>query len=224
MGYIIAALADNKGSISHTTALKNWAITEPANVYYNHTTATFFLRYGTQEMALNIEDIDSVGGGAPDPDPAVLTAQIIACMPSLADGATLATQTTLVDVKETLGTISTSVGGVSVTRIKCVGVTTNPNVLKASAGTFYGLNAANVAAAVKYIKMYDKDTSPVVASDVPVMTIAIPVTATAGSYNLHLPHGVTFSTGIALVMVGGITDTDATALTAGDIFASFFWS
>ncbi len=46
---------------------------------------------------------------------------------------------------------------------------TNATSVKASAGTHYGVQAGNVNAAARYLKLYDKATAPtVVGTDVPV--------------------------------------------------------
>lgn len=90
--------------------------------------------------------------------------------------------------------------------------TTNLVAVKASAGTLYSLNLSNNSAGVIYVKLYNKATAPVLASDVPVMVIAVPATS---HKDVHLgATGQRFSTGIALATTTGAADTDATAVAA----------
>jgi hypothetical protein len=99
-------------------------------------------------------------------------------------------------------------------------VTTASNNLafmKASAGVLYEITVSNPTATACYIKLYNKTSAPVVASDVPVMTIAIPATA-AGvgekSFNFGAV-GKRFATGISIAVVGAAVATDATNAVAG---------
>lgn len=93
--------------------------------------------------------------------------------------------------------------------------TANLQFIKATAGTVYSVFASNANAAVRYLKLYNKATAPVVASDVPVMVIAIPPTS-----HVHLNLGALghrFTTGIAHAIVTGIADTDGTAVAAAEV-------
>lgn len=93
----------------------------------------------------------------------------------------------------------------------------NLAAIKATAGNLYEITVSNPTATPAYIKLYNKATAPVVASDVPVLTIAIPATA-AGvgekSFNFGA-IGKRFATGIAIAVVGGAGATDATNAVAG---------
>lgn len=71
----------------------------------------------------------------------------------------------------------------------------------------------NASAGVRYIKIYNKATTPAAASDTPRLVIAVPAGATF-SYNFD---GHYFSTGIGLLIVTGAANTDNTAGSAGDI-------
>lgn len=89
----------------------------------------------------------------------------------------------------------------------------NLTVVKSSAGTLFQLIGYNAAAAVRYLKIYNKDSSPVLASDTPVLTIAVAPTA---AFSPPLPP-MAFSNGIAFALTTDPLDTDTGALTAGDI-------
>jgi hypothetical protein len=91
---------------------------------------------------------------------------------------------------------------------------TNLVSVKASAGVVGHLSVYNDSATKFYLKLYNKTSAPVLASDTPEMTIPVP----AGS---HVPvncgpFGLRFATGIALAVTRGIADTDTTAVTAND--------
>lgn len=92
---------------------------------------------------------------------------------------------------------------------------TNLTSVKATAGSMYTLHASNIGGAAAFLKLYNKASAPVVATDVPLMIIPI---AAGGFVHLHLPTlGKRFSTGIAYAITGLIADTDATAVAAGQV-------
>jgi hypothetical protein len=78
----------------------------------------------------------------------------------------------------------------------------------------YGIVATNTSAAVKFLKVYNKSSAPVLASDIPALTICIP----AGQVlNLNFEQGLYFNIGLAYAITGADADNDTTALTAGDV-------
>ncbi len=93
--------------------------------------------------------------------------------------------------------------------------TTNLGFIKASAGTIYALVASNSGASAAYVKLYNKTSAPVPASDVPVITLKIDAGATLPVNFGILGHR--FATGIAIAITGGVADTDATAVAAGQV-------
>lgn len=103
-------------------------------------------------------------------------------------------------------------GGSAAARLPSSANNTNPTVVKASAGSVYSINCTNAAAAVRYLKFYDKATAPTVGTDTPVLTVAIPV----GAFSLNL-GGFPFATGISYGIVTGAADNNTTAPAAGDI-------
>jgi hypothetical protein len=92
---------------------------------------------------------------------------------------------------------------------------TNLTSIKASAGTIYGLAVSNVNAAARYLKLYNKASAPVVATDIPVLVIPIPATGFVAPSIGALGHR--FSTGIAIAITAAVADTDATAVALGDV-------
>jgi len=85
-------------------------------------------------------------------------------------------------------------------------------LVQAGPTTVYQAVLSNVSATQRYVKLYNKATAPVAASDVPVMTIAVPANGT-----VILPCndlGIPFPLGLGYGISGLAPDTDATALTA----------
>ena len=94
---------------------------------------------------------------------------------------------------------------------------TNATSVKASAGTLYALICINLNAAVRYLKLYNKASSPTVGTDTPVMTIPIPGNTAGAGLVINLDPGADFSTGIALALTTGVADANTGAVAADEI-------
>lgn len=90
---------------------------------------------------------------------------------------------------------------------------TNTAVIKNAAGQVYGLQVFNFKAATIYVKLYDKATTPNLASDVPV---AVYPFFQIWMQPMELSKGIQFTNGIAIAITAGIADNDTTALAAND--------
>lgn len=89
----------------------------------------------------------------------------------------------------------------------------NAHVVKASAGQYYGMRGNSIAAYPVYLKFYDKATNPNPASDTPIRIVEIQ----AGlPINDLVEFGLPFTTGIAMAIVKGISDTNNTSVLASD--------
>lgn len=88
----------------------------------------------------------------------------------------------------------------------------NPIVVKEEAGYLLKIIGRNNAAALRYLKIYNKATAPTEA-DTPVMTFDL-VASQAFSIDLGMAY---FSAGISYRITTGQADNDTGALTAGDI-------
>jgi len=109
-------------------------------------------------------------------------------------------------------------GGLSIYRKVDLGVT--GQVAKATPGMLYGLVITNAAAAIRYVKIYNKATAPTEA-DTPAMTLKV----AASSYLVMDPAtmGLEFSAGISARGTTGVADNDTGAPTANDIIVSLFY-
>lgn len=104
-------------------------------------------------------------------------------------------------------------GPTTVFRLLSSAATTNGANIKGSAGNVYKVSGNNTVATKKYIKLYNKATAPTVGTDVPVMTVVIPISA---AFSVDIP-ALYFPLGIGIAITGASADADATAIAAGDI-------
>jgi hypothetical protein len=110
-------------------------------------------------------------------------------------------------------------GGLSISRTLSA-ASTNATSVKASAGQVFGYYLFNANAATRYLKLYNKASSPTVGTDTPVATIPIPAGAAA---NVEFTQGVAFATGIALALTTGIADADTGAVAANEVVVNLFY-
>lgn len=101
------------------------------------------------------------------------------------------------------------------------GATTNLTSVHASDTSLNGVVASNGTAGVLFLKLYDKASAPVLASDKPKLVIAIPANNT---FQADWPRGVSFSKGLALAIVKGKLDDNAEAVAAGDVSVTLYRS
>ena len=99
--------------------------------------------------------------------------------------------------------------------------TTNATVVKASAGRLFKVTASNYNASPRYLKIYDRATTPD-ETHTPVIRMLIPGN-TAGSGNNHpiAVCGETFATGIAFRLTAGTgLDADTNAVATAEIMVN----
>ena len=80
--------------------------------------------------------------------------------------------------------------------------------------------ATNTGSTPAYIKLYNKATLPVLATDIPEMIVVVPaaVSGVPGVYTLPIGFsGLRFNSGLGIAITGGSADTDTTAVTAGQV-------
>lgn len=111
----------------------------------------------------------------------------------------------------------TRAGGCSIYRN--LDAQTTGAMVKAAPGQLYGWQIKNAAAAVRFVKIYNKATAPT-GADTPLLTIGL---AAGGDSVLFLPQGARFSAGISIRGTQLVADADATAPAANDIVVNLFW-
>ena len=106
-------------------------------------------------------------------------------------------------------------GASAVVRLPSAAASTNATSGGVGPSALCFVSAYNAAASVRYLKLYDKATAPVVGTDVPVMTIAIQATSQL-LMNLG-ENRLLFRNGLAFALTTGAPDADTGAVTAGDV-------
>ena len=98
--------------------------------------------------------------------------------------------------------------------------TTNPTIVKASAGRLLGWNISNTNAAFRYVKFHNQATSPTAGTGV-VRTVAVPPNS---NVNFSMEGGIAFATGIAMTTVTGAADNDSAAVGLNDLIIDVFFA
>lgn len=83
--------------------------------------------------------------------------------------------------------------------------------------TLTGYSLTNAAAAARFVKFYDKATSPTVGTDVPKRTIVLPASAHVAQ---SFVRGIGFLLGFWVSVTNVVTDADNTAPTANDVLVT----
>ena len=118
--------------------------------------------------------------------------------------------------------IATTSGGNSISRVLSA-ASTNATSVKASAGIVHAIHAINLNAAVRYLKLYNKASSPTVGTDTPVLTSPIPASTAGAGFTFAVPTGIAFATGIALALTTGVGDSDTGAVAANEIIVNLLY-
>jgi len=98
--------------------------------------------------------------------------------------------------------------------------TTNAALVLTGTSGLHAFYATNTGAAAAFVKLYNKATAPVLASDVPAMIIPVPAAVGGVPGVATLPigfNGFRFSLGLGIAITGGVADNDTTAVAAGQV-------
>lgn len=95
-------------------------------------------------------------------------------------------------------------------------------VVKGSAGVVYAVTITNVAAAARFVKLYDSAAAPVVGTDTPTETYGLAAGASQTFY--YGSAGNPYKNGIGQGIVNLAPDTDTTAPTAGDVIVTILFA
>lgn len=104
----------------------------------------------------------------------------------------------------------------SVARLVSAAATTNATSVKTASADLFRVGGYNASAALRYLKIYNKNSAPTVGTDTPVLTIPLEPSK-AFSIALGGTGGIYLSAGLAYAITTGAADNDTGALTAGDI-------
>jgi hypothetical protein len=114
---------------------------------------------------------------------------------------------------------SASVAGLNASKILAA-ATTNPVNLKTTAARLYGYQLANLSAAWKFVRLYNKASAPTVGTDAPLFVVALPPNA---SIDLNLATPISFALGLGYSITGAVADLDTTAVAANDVQGTLLW-
>lgn len=92
---------------------------------------------------------------------------------------------------------------------------TNTQLIAAGARKLYGYSFQNLTATPAFVKLYNKASAPVLASDIPVAVIQVPANGASPVFNSVM--GRAFPLGLAFACTGLLANADATATAAGQI-------
>jgi hypothetical protein len=98
--------------------------------------------------------------------------------------------------------------------------TTNAALVLTGTSGLHAFYATNTGAAAAFVKLYNKATAPVLASDVPAMIIPVPAAVGGVPGVATLPigfNGFRFALGLGIAITGGVADNDTTAVAAGQV-------
>jgi hypothetical protein len=100
------------------------------------------------------------------------------------------------------------------------GASNNATVVKASAGLLYGWSVSNVNAAVRYLKFYNKASTPAPATDAEALVVAVPA---ASGQTVMFPVPLEFDTGLSWALVTGLAANDNTSVSATEHVVTVFY-
>jgi hypothetical protein len=96
----------------------------------------------------------------------------------------------------------------------------NATSIKGSAGQVYGWYIYNSNASARKVAFHDTSGSPTAGSSVK-FSLVIPA---SGAANVSMPHGIAFSSGIAITTTTGVADSDNGTVASGDLVINIFYA
>jgi hypothetical protein len=102
--------------------------------------------------------------------------------------------------------------------------TTNLTSVKTSQGRIGGGIITNASAAWRYIKFFNKNSAPVIPTDIPVLTVGIPPNGQLNLGSVFDLFGLHFAAGIAYAITAGPTDADNVAVGANEVVVALLFA
>lgn len=97
---------------------------------------------------------------------------------------------------------------------------TNGANIKASGAQVTGWAISNNGTVMRYVKLYNKASSPTVGTDVPRVTFGIPAGSSA---NIVYEPPLAFETGLGIAITAGMADNDSAAVNATEVAVNIFY-
>jgi hypothetical protein len=101
--------------------------------------------------------------------------------------------------------------------------TTNLTLVSPKPAMVTGWSIANTSTSPRYVRLYDKATAPVPATDAALIDLRFPIPAGTQAEAQLGTNASWFHSGLGLDITGGPADTDATAVAAGDVSINIFY-
>jgi hypothetical protein len=98
--------------------------------------------------------------------------------------------------------------------------TTNIALVLTGTSGLQAFYATNTGATIAFVKLYNKATAPVLASDIPAMILPVPAAVSGVPGVCTLPIGFSgfrFALGLGIAITGGVADNDTTVVAAGQV-------
>ena len=98
--------------------------------------------------------------------------------------------------------------------------TTNAALILTGTSGLQAFYATNTGATAAFVKLYNKATAPVLATDIPAMILPVPAAVAGVPGVATLPIGFSgfrFALGLGIAITGAVADTDTTAVAAGQV-------
>lgn len=96
----------------------------------------------------------------------------------------------------------------------------NEHTILGSSALLTGYYICNIASAYRYVKLFNKATTPVVGTDTPAMTLGIPPITAA---NIGFESFPEFPLGLGIATVSGIADADITDVGINELAVNIFY-
>lgn len=100
----------------------------------------------------------------------------------------------------------------------------NETNIKDTSGNLYSITAIGLTSSVTYLKLYNLDVVPDLATDIPVMTIPVPANTQGAGVTIPFLYGVNFSVGISFAITGLPADDDATPVDADSVIINLTYA
>jgi hypothetical protein len=101
---------------------------------------------------------------------------------------------------------------------------TNLTSVKTTAGRVSGGILTNASASWRYVKFFNKNSAPVIPTDVPILTIGIPPNGQLNLGSVFDQYGLFFAAGIAYAITGAPADADTTAVGANEVVVALLFA
>jgi len=102
--------------------------------------------------------------------------------------------------------------------------TTNAALIKPSTADLHSIIAIGLTSTVRYLKLYNKATTPIVGTDIPAITIPIPANTQGAGIVVPFSIGINFPLGIGITITAGSADNDTVAVAAGDVIINLTYA